>query len=264
MTSINVNAQKRLLKKDIFCLNANFINSCGIIDATVFDKTGTLTEDSLDFASILPSLYNSISNNLIEKFVRNKNQKDENLNEIKNLDRHQSLKEGSDFSLEPWIELKDKELNNLIMTVGCCHSLIFFDNKIDGDVLDLKMFEQLNWKITNDKKEIDELSINFPDLFNLERIIKTDIKLSPTELINGEKINSEHQLIVGIVKEFQFESALQRMMVIVKPILYSGDNQSNLLNNNNYLVLVKGNIKFLYAIFIKKNIEDLFLICNKL
>lgn len=230
MTSINVHSQKRLLKKDIFCLNASCINSCGILDTTVFDKTGTITEDSLDFASVLPASTRD-QKELMNKFLRNKNEEDENLNEIKN--QIEEIKdERSHFSNEPWTYLKDKELNNLIMTVGCCHSLIYFDKKVDGDILDLKMFEQLeDWQILNDRIELDEMMKYFPNSIRLERIIKTN------------SINKNERIAVGIVKEFQFESNLQRMMVISKPILYTDNPKQielNSLNNNNYLVLSKG------------------------
>lgn len=233
MTSINVHAQKRLLKRDIFCLNANFINSCGIVDASVFDKTGTLTEDSLDFASVLPSSTSSTFD-FIKKFLKGK--KDENLNVIKNTEQDEAIEDRNDFTVEPWTDLRDKDLNNLIMTVGCCHSLIFFDNKTDGDILDLKMFEQLNWKIVNDKPQMDELSKCFPHSLKLERVIETDMK---PELDTTEK--KDQKLVIGIVKEFQFESSLQRMMVIAKPILCTKDNRPvQNSSNNNYLILVKG------------------------
>ena len=228
MTSINVHAQKRLLKLDIFCLNAIYINSCGILDTTVFDKTGTITEDSLDFASVLSASSNSSKAlNLIDRFSRD----DENLNEIRHTkDDEESGEKSSDFTNEPWTYLKDKEINSLIMTVGCCHSLINFDAKIDGDILDLKMFEQLDWQLVDSEDELNEMSKCVPDTLRLERIIKTDVTQ------NGCK------LAIGIVKEFQFESSLQRMMVIAKPILYTTEHgliQANALNNN-YLVLVKG------------------------
>lgn len=211
----------------------------------MFDKTGTITEDSLDFASVLPAS-KSAEQELIKRFVRNKSEEDENLNEIKKLDQEENgTKEESSFSDEPWTYLKDKDLNNLIMTVGCCHSLICFDNKVDGDVLDLKMFDQLDWKILNSKDELNEMAKLFPSSLKLDRIIKTNLE------------QANEKLAIGIVKEFPFESTNQRMMVIAKPILYAesqqnGHKQSNnpdssanvkvasSLNNNSYLVLSKG------------------------
>lgn len=222
-------------------MNASCINPCGVLDTTVFDKTGTITEDSLDFASVLPASKPK-EQDLMSKFLRNKNEEDENLNEIKTLDEKESAtKEQSSFADEPWTYLKDKDLNNLIMTVGCCHSLIYFDNKVDGDVLDLKMFDQLDWNILNSKAELEEMTKLFPSTLKLDRVIKTSVE-------NGK-------LAVGIVKEFAFESTNQRMMVIAKPILYTEiqqNRQSNgsinspnqkapsSLNNNSYLVLSKG------------------------
>lgn len=220
-------------------MNASCINPCGILDTTVFDKTGTITEDSLDFASVLPAT-KSKEQDLMSKFLRNKNEEDENLNEIKRVDKEEgATNEKSRFSDEPWTYLKDKDLNNLIMTVGCCHSLITFDNKVDGDVLDLKMFDQLDWTILNSKDELEKMAKLFPSSLKLDRVIRTSVE-------NGK-------LVVGIVKEFAFESTNQRMLVIAKPILctdnqqngqsngsINGQKAANGQNNNSYLVLSKG------------------------
>jgi len=231
MTSINVHAQKRLLKMDIFCLNAVYINSCGVLDSAVFDKTGTITEDSLDFASVLSTTSKSEeTHNLLSNFIRNEEKEDENLNEIKNSkDKVNELIEKSKFTDEAWTIVRDREVNNLIMTVGCCHSLINFDQKVDGDILDLKMFEQLDWQITDSEEDLNKFSKCCP--LKLERVIKTNIS------------KENCKLAIGIVKDFQFESNLQRMLVICKPFLYTEEKDSiqpSSLNNNNYLVLTKG------------------------
>ncbi|GFT35464.1 cation-transporting ATPase 13A2, partial [Nephila pilipes] len=54
LTSINEQAQRRLRKQGIYCLNSRYINFAGGLDVVCFDKTGTLTEDNLDILAAVP------------------------------------------------------------------------------------------------------------------------------------------------------------------------------------------------------------------
>ncbi|GAB9464811.1 hypothetical protein Gpo141_00002237 [Globisporangium polare] len=49
-----VNAAKRLQKKDVFCLNPQRITLCGKVRVFCFDKTGTITKEGLDFRGCVP------------------------------------------------------------------------------------------------------------------------------------------------------------------------------------------------------------------
>ena len=55
MTIGSIYAQKRLEKKDIFCISPRSINVSGSVDCICFDKTGTLTEDGLDLWGLVPT-----------------------------------------------------------------------------------------------------------------------------------------------------------------------------------------------------------------
>ncbi|XP_066458045.1 probable cation-transporting ATPase 13A4 isoform X2 [Eleutherodactylus coqui] len=102
-------AQKRLKKKKIFCLSPERINVCGRINLVCFDKTGTLTEDGLDLWGVVPSIDSRFQK--VHMFTNGNNM--------------------------PWCPL--------LAAMTCCHSLIILDGKIQGDPMDLKMFEGTNW-----------------------------------------------------------------------------------------------------------------------
>jgi len=169
-TSINAYAQKRLRAKGIFCLDSNFINFAGSADIVCFDKTGTLTEDNMDIANILPSQD--------AKFLKPESNI-QNINQ--NLD--------------------------MITTIGTCHSLQ--NNRHDGDKLEMRMFEALDWEFKSDT------SVNSCEEFE-----------GKPERIIGPK-NSNRMF--GLIRLFPFEPVLQRMTVVVKEAC-----------KKDYLVLMKG------------------------
>ncbi|KAG8445134.1 hypothetical protein GDO86_010050 [Hymenochirus boettgeri] len=102
-------SQKRLKKEKIFCLSPERINVCGRVNLVCFDKTGTLTEDGLDLWGVVPCIEN----------------------------RFQTIHMFSKGSTLPWCPL--------LGAMVSCHSLIKINGKIQGDPLDLKMFEGTNW-----------------------------------------------------------------------------------------------------------------------
>ncbi|XP_060550412.1 probable cation-transporting ATPase 13A5 isoform X1 [Pantherophis guttatus] len=108
LTTSVVYAQRRLTRKKIFCISPQRINICGQINLVCFDKTGTLTEDGLDLWGALPC-------------------------------QNQSFQSVHSFSGAPlpW--------GPLCRAMATCHSLLLLDGKIQGDPLDLKMFEGTNW-----------------------------------------------------------------------------------------------------------------------
>uniref|UniRef100_A0A8C6IVK4 Cation-transporting P-type ATPase N-terminal domain-containing protein n=1 Tax=Melopsittacus undulatus TaxID=13146 RepID=A0A8C6IVK4_MELUD len=139
----SLKTQRRLKKKKIFCISPQRINICRQINLVCFDKTGTLTEDGLDLGPT--NLLLSIRFQKVRKFP-------------------------SSTSLL-W--------GPLYGAMASCHSLVVLDKKIQGDPLDLKMFEGTQW-----------VTFHFPHLFK-----------APTEGI-------------VILHRFPFSSALQRMSVV--------------------------------------------------
>ncbi|CAJ0928627.1 unnamed protein product [Ranitomeya imitator] len=157
-------AQRRLKKEGIFCISPQRINVCGRLNIVCFDKTGTLTEDGLDLWGVLPSHGNSFQE--VHSFV-------------------------SDNTL-PW--------GPLLAALTSCHSLVAIDGTIQGDPLDLKMFEATHWEVTQSATENNEMSSS-------SLIVKPGKEgcMGPAEGI-------------AIVHQFPFSSSLQRMSVITQEV----------------------------------------------
>ncbi|KAJ8784447.1 hypothetical protein J1605_008291 [Eschrichtius robustus] len=105
LTTGIVYAQRSLEKKKIFCISPRRINMCRQINLVSFDKTGTLTEDELDLWGTVPTADNCFQE--VHSFASGK--------------------------ALPW--------GPLCVAMASCHSLILLDRTIQGDPLDLKMFE---------------------------------------------------------------------------------------------------------------------------
>ncbi|KAI4548270.1 hypothetical protein MG293_000600 [Ovis ammon polii] len=102
-------AQRRLKKRGIFCISPQRINVCGQLNLVCFDKTGTLTRDGLDLWGVVPCDGNGFQ-------------------EVHRFTSGRTL---------PW--------GPLCAAMTSCHSLILLDGTIQGDPLDLKMFEATTW-----------------------------------------------------------------------------------------------------------------------
>ncbi|XP_069068846.1 probable cation-transporting ATPase 13A4 [Pleurodeles waltl] len=159
-------AQKRLAKKGIFCISPARINVCGTLNIVCFDKTGTLTEDGLDLWGIVPSGGNTFQN---------------------------VLKVNPSFTL-PW--------GPLLGAMATCHSLIVLEGKVQGDPLDLKMFEATGWAIED---------INSEGADGEDHAQGMIVKPGP---------NARQVSVAGItiLHQFPFSSGLQRMSVITQVI----------------------------------------------
>ncbi|XP_063298835.1 polyamine-transporting ATPase 13A3 [Pelobates fuscus] len=179
MTAGIVYAQRRLRKLGIFCISPQRINICGQLNLICFDKTGTLTEDGLDLWGI-------------------------------------QRVENSRFLLP-----EDKACSEALVKsqfVACmatCHSLTKIDGVLSGDPLDLKMFEAIGWIL-------DEATEEETALHN--RIMPTVVQ-PPKQPLTEQKPAASHEMElfelpttyeIGIVRQFPFSSALQRMAVVAR------------------------------------------------
>ncbi|XP_056354289.1 LOW QUALITY PROTEIN: probable cation-transporting ATPase 13A4 [Oenanthe melanoleuca] len=169
LTTGIIYTQQRLKKKGIFCISPQRINVCGQLNLVCFDKTGTLTEDGLDLWGLLPSERNCFQ-------------------DIHSFPADQSL---------PW--------GPVFKALAVCHSLIVWEGKIQGDPLDVKMFEATNWVI-------DDSSRHW---------IEGQRSTHATVVRPGLKATTEG---IAILHQFPFSSALQRMSVIAQEI--GGDPQA--------------------------------------
>ncbi|XP_032302478.1 probable cation-transporting ATPase 13A4 isoform X2 [Coturnix japonica] len=164
LTTGIIYTQRRLKKKGIFCISPQRINMCGQLNLICFDKTGTLTEDGLDLWGLLPSEGNCFQD--VHRFPT-----DHNL---------------------PW--------GQVFRAMVTCHSLIVLEGKIQGDPLDVKMFEATNWVIDDSSEHQNEG----------QRSTHT------TFVRPGPKANSASVEGIAILHQFPFSSALQRMSVIAQ------------------------------------------------
>ncbi|XP_010072227.1 PREDICTED: probable cation-transporting ATPase 13A4, partial [Pterocles gutturalis] len=166
LTTGIIYTQRRLKKKGIFCISPQRINVCGQLNLICFDKTGTLTEDGLDLWGLLPSERNCFQD--IHSFH-------------------------VDHSL-PW--------GPVFRAMVVCHSLIVWEGKIQGDPLDVKMFEATNWVIDDSSgHQIEGQGSTYA-----------------TVVRPGPKASSAPVEGVVILRQFPFSSALQRMSVIAQEI----------------------------------------------
>ncbi|KAF1434765.1 putative cation-transporting ATPase 13A4, partial [Spheniscus demersus] len=166
LTTGIIYTQRRLKKKGIFCISPQRINMCGQLNLICFDKTGTLTEDGLDLWGLLPSERNCFQD--IHSF-------------------------SEDHSL-PW--------GPVFTAMAVCHSLIVWEGKIQGDPLDVKMFEATNWVIDDSSGHQTE----------------GQGSTHATVVRPGPKASSAPVEGVTILHQFPFSSALQRMSVIAQEI----------------------------------------------
>ncbi|KAM8953106.1 putative cation-transporting ATPase 13A4 [Pelodytes ibericus] len=175
LTAGIIYAQKRLEKSGIFCISPQRINLCGTLNLFCFDKTGTLTEDGMDLWGIVPS-----SGYQFQEII--------------------PLSEGA---FVPW--------GHLFGALASCHSLIFLDGKVQGDPLDLKMFECTGWEIEDCQEG------------------KTEETMQSMTVRPGCNTNSVHAEGIVVLQQFPFSSGLQRMSVITQ-----------VLNGDGYVVYMKG------------------------
>ncbi|XP_065604295.1 probable cation-transporting ATPase 13A4 [Cyrtonyx montezumae] len=166
LTTGIIYTQRRLKKKGIFCISPQRINMCGQLNLICFDKTGTLTEDGLDLWGLLPSEGNCFQD--IHRFP---------------VDR-----------TLPW--------GPLLRAMVVCHSLIVLEGKIQGDPLDVKMFEATNWVIDDSSGHQTE----------------GQRSAHATVVRPGPKASSASVEGIIILHQFPFSSALQRMSVITQDI----------------------------------------------
>lgn len=180
MTAGIVYAQRRLKNIGIFCISPQRINICGQINLVCFDKTGTLTEDGLDLWGV------------------------------------QRVENGSFHLSEENAYKENLVKSQFVACMATCHSLTKIEGQLSGDPLDLKMFEATGWILEEATEE--ETSLH-------NRIMPTVVR-PPKQLLPQEpQISTEQDMElyelssayeIGIVRQFPFSSALQRMSVVAR------------------------------------------------
>ena len=100
---------ERLKEKDVWTFDMDKIALAGRLKMIAFDKTGTLTKNDLDFKSFL-----SIKSGLKRRFFRES--------------KHPSCLTGTSE-------------HKILEAMSCCHSLFYLDGLVEGDPLEVSMFE---------------------------------------------------------------------------------------------------------------------------
>ena len=216
-------AINRLKNYGILCIDRDRVNIAGKVDIIVFDKTGTLTEDYLDIFGYRPI-----------KLTKN------DVFEFDNF-----IKDIKPFSEKAYIHYKNKKLKNdknknldlnqfFIECLASCHSCCIINNKLIGDSIDVKMFESSNWDLieSSNQNNLDKTDTIISTYLRPKKEIDLQKALNNNNLDeNDEEIDSiiKSHYELGVIRQFEFESKLQRMSVLTKDV-----------NDDYYKVFCKG------------------------
>ncbi|PWZ03441.1 hypothetical protein BCV70DRAFT_17364 [Testicularia cyperi] len=198
-------AINRLRKLGIFCISPNRVIIGGKVNVFCFDKTGTLTADGLDV----------LGTRTIDLKAGRFSELHETVDEMPV--HLGSTKTDSDARKMP-----------LLYALATCHSLKVVDGEVIGDPLDVKMFEYTGWTLDEGK----ERSAKATTKTGTAKNGKSKLTERPPALVQtvvrppgGQAFEVEdaiksgrhaHFLELGVLRTFEFVSALRRMSVIVK------------------------------------------------
>ncbi|KAF8530457.1 hypothetical protein BU17DRAFT_36097 [Hysterangium stoloniferum] len=179
-------AISRLRKAGVFCISPSRVNVGGKVNVVCFDKTGTLTEDGLDVLGV------------------------------------RCLERSGDLFGELLSDVHDIPLpagkTNFLHALATCHSLKVINGEVLGDPLDVKMFQFTNWIL-----EEGRVGASKPRSASERPIALVQMVVRPPgsagfRLEDALRSGSRHAhfLELGVIRTFEFVSALRRMSVIVK------------------------------------------------
>lgn len=129
---------------------------------------------------------------------------------------------------------------HLLSGMVTCHSITFVNGEMRGDPLDLKIFESTGW-ILEEANVSDETKYDllFPT------IVKPPRGDSKDDLDLELDVAYDNSNDIGIVREFSFTSALQRMSVITRK-----------LSDNHFNVYVKGSPEMISSLCKPESIPE--------
>lgn len=190
-------AIERLRKLGIFCISPNRVNIGGKVNVICFDKTGTLTEDGLDVLGV----------RTIDRYT-------ERFSEL-----HGEIRDVPDAGGKGG-------KTPLLYALATCHQLKMIDGEVIGDPLDIKMFEFTGWTLDEGRGPPEPGPEQ--DGAKPQRVVERPHTLVQTvvrppgserwKLEDALKGSGKHAhfLELGVIRTFDFVSALRRMSVIVK------------------------------------------------
>ncbi|KAH9894751.1 Ca-transporting ATPase [Cubamyces lactineus] len=183
----------RLRALGIFCISPSRVNVAGQINVCCFDKTGTLTEDGLDILGVRAP------------------------------ERHASgrfgelLEDIHDLPAPP----AGKEKPSFLHALATCHSLKQVDGEVIGDPLDVKMFEFTNWTLEEGHVAgagvVKNKAVGDRPAALVQTVVRPpgSARFRIEDALKGAGKHA-HFLELGVIRTFEFVSALRRMSVIVK------------------------------------------------
>ncbi|KAJ6499197.1 hypothetical protein C8R45DRAFT_981502 [Mycena sanguinolenta] len=180
----------RLRKSGIFCISPSRVNVGGKVNVCCFDKTGTLTEDGLDILGV----------------------------------------RGLDRNVQRFGELLDdvhdlplgKEKATFLHALATCHSLQMVDGEVIGDPLDIKMFGFTRWMLEEGRVAgTGVIKAKSGAVLEQTALVQTVVRPPGSAQFRLEDAlkgaaKHAHFLELGVIRTFEFVSALRRMSVVVK------------------------------------------------
>uniref|UniRef100_A0A8C5GQ62 Polyamine-transporting ATPase 13A3 n=1 Tax=Gouania willdenowi TaxID=441366 RepID=A0A8C5GQ62_GOUWI len=122
----------------------------------------------------------------------------------------QRVENGSFFMSEDKACKENLVKSQFVACMATCHSLTKIEGQLSGDPLDLKMFEATAWVLEEATEEETALH---------NRIMPTVVRPSKQLLPQEPALSPDQDMSVyeiGIVRQFPFSSALQRMSVVAR------------------------------------------------
>jgi len=146
----------RLKERNISCVIEKKIDSTGHIDIIVLDKTGTLTESQLEmncYKLSCPDANNNlmIGNEELTSKIMNKIYKKFWQNIYKKKLKCEINNERMDNSYQT------SYLYNIVYFTEClatCHNIFCFNQKIFGNSIDKKLFQEMNWEVFQENDDL--------------------------------------------------------------------------------------------------------------
>ena len=146
----------RLKERNISCVIEKKIDSTGHIDIIVLDKTGTLTESQLEmncYKLSCPDANNNlmIGNEELTSKIMNKIYKKFWQNIYKKRLKCEVNNERMDNSYQT------SYLYNIVYFTEClatCHNIFCFNQKIFGNSIDKKLFQEMNWEVFQENDDL--------------------------------------------------------------------------------------------------------------
>ncbi|KIJ67879.1 hypothetical protein HYDPIDRAFT_83436 [Hydnomerulius pinastri MD-312] len=179
----------RLRKLGIFCISPTRVNIGGKINVCCFDKTGTLTEDGLDILG-----------------VRSLDRSEHRFGEL--IDNVHDLPTARDRA-------------SFLHALATCHSLKMVEEEVIGDPLDVKMFEFTKWTLEEGLVAGTGIIKGRSGAERPAALVQTVVRppgSAQFRLEDALKTGTKHAhfLELGVIRTFEFVSALRRMSVVVK------------------------------------------------